>query len=383
MGSVSVVLPTLNEAGNVGPLLEGLAAALGGGVEVVLVDDGSTDGTVDEAVREAGRLGLALKVLERGRRLGLSSAVVDGIKAAGGDVVVVMDADLQHPPEVVPRLVAAVEAGWDAAVASRYVEGGGVGDWPLIRRAVSRGATFLAHLLLPSTRGVRDPMSGFFAVRRSKVVNCLRARGEYKVLLDVLLCVEKVREVPYVFGRRRAGESKLGLAQVLDYVRQVTATSLALLSLSGYRPLKFAAVGVLGVLVSEAVLHVAWRLIGIPYFASLIPAIEAGIINNYSINRAWTFRDRPTPYAAGLARYHVAGLGGTLVNYAASDALHYVLGLNGYLAYIVGVLLGFLVNYVLAESYVFKNSQTAPAQQSLGPPPHRLTALWDRLESTF
>lgn len=381
------MLPTLNEAGNVGPLLERLAAALGGGFEVVLVDDGSTDGTVEEAVREASRLGLALRVVERGRRLGLSSAVVDGIRAAGGDVVVVMDADLQHPPEAVPRLVAAVEAGWDAAVASRYVEGGGVGDWPLARRAISRGATFLAHLLLPSTRGVRDPMSGFFAVRRSRVVNCLKARGEYKVLLDVLLCVKNVKEIPYVFGRRRAGASKLGLAQVLDYVRQVATASLALLSLSGYRPLKFAAVGVLGVLVSEAVLHVAWRLIGVPYFASLVPAIEAGIINNYTINRAWTFRDRPTPYAAGLARYHVAGLGGTLVTYAVSDALHYVLGINGYLAYIVGVLLGFLANYVLAESYVFRNSQTTPAPWPLGPPSSRLLLPRDRslgwLESMF
>ncbi|MFP3177440.1 MAG: glycosyltransferase family 2 protein [Thermocladium sp.] len=362
MSEVSVVLPTLNEAGNISLLFERLVKALGNGFEAVLVDDGSTDGTVEEARQAARRLGFKLNVIERGRRLGLSSAVVEGIKAASHDVVVVMDADLQHPPEVVPLLVEAVKAGYAVAVASRYVEGGRVVDWPLIRRVISRGATLLAHLLLPPTRGVRDPMSGFFAVRRSLLINCLRARGEYKVLLDVLTCVGgPVKEVPYVFGQRARGVSKLGTHQVLDYVKQVVATSLVLLRLSGYRPLKFALVGLIGLLVSEAVLDLFWRVIEFPYFASLIPAIEAGIINNYSLNRRWTFRDRPTPYASGLARYHVAGLGGTLVTYITSDALHYLLAVNGYAAYVIGVILGFITNYALAETYVFR-SRSAPSR---------------------
>jgi dolichol-phosphate mannosyltransferase len=362
VSEVSVVLPTLNEAGNISLLFERLVKALGNGFEAVLVDDGSTDGTVEEARQAARRLGFKLNVIERGRRLGLSSAVVEGIKAASHDVVVVMDADLQHPPEVVPLLVEAVKAGYAVAVASRYVEGGRVVDWPLIRRVISRGATLLAHLLLPPTRGVRDPMSGFFAVRRSLLINCLRARGEYKVLLDVLTCVGgPVKEVPYVFGQRARGVSKLGTHQVLDYVKQVVATSLVLLRLSGYRPLKFALVGLIGLLVSEAVLDLFWRVIEFPYFASLIPAIEAGIINNYSLNRRWTFRDRPTPYASGLARYHVAGLGGTLVTYITSDALHYLLAVNGYAAYVIGVILGFITNYALAETYVFR-SRSSPSR---------------------
>jgi len=362
VSEVSVVLPTLNEAGNISLLFERLVKALGNGFEAVLVDDGSTDGTVEEARQAARRLGFKLNVIERGRRLGLSSAVVEGIKAASHDVVVVMDADLQHPPEVVPLLVEAVKAGYAVAVASRYVEGGRIVDWPLIRRVISRGATLLAHLLLPPTRGVRDPMSGFFAVRRSLLINCLRARGEYKVLLDVLTCVGgPVKEVPYVFGQRARGVSKLGTHQVLDYVKQVVATSLVLLRLSGYRPLKFALVGLIGLLVSEAVLDLFWRVIEFPYFASLIPAIEAGIINNYSLNRRWTFRDRPTPYASGLARYHVAGLGGTLVTYITSDALHYLLAVNGYAAYVIGVILGFITNYALAETYVFR-SRSAPSR---------------------
>lgn len=358
--SISIVVPTLNEAGNVERLIEELSINLRGfNYEIIIVDDGSTDGTTKIAEETARRLGVKLRVIERGRRLGLSSAVIDGIKVSSGDVIVVMDADLQHPPSVVPKLIEAVSNGADLAIASRYVKGGGVaGDWPLVRRVVSWGATALAHILVPSTRGIKDPVSGFFAVKRSAV--CLdKPYGDYKILLDILaLCrVKRVVEVPYIFRTRAAGESKLGTKQIVNYIKQVVSITLSLLAISKYRPFKFAAVGVVGIFVSELVLHVFWRILGVPYFISLIPAIEAGIVNNFTLNKVWTFKDRSVGYLIGLGKYHVATLVGTAVNYAATNLLHYVLGVNGYVAYVIGVILGFIANYLLAELYVFNHER--------------------------
>ncbi|WP_292000563.1 glycosyltransferase family 2 protein [Caldivirga sp.] len=353
----SIVVPTLNEADNVGRLIEELASNIKGiNYEVIIVDDGSTDGTVKVAEETARRLGVNLKVIERGRRLGLSSAVIDGIRASRGGIIVVMDADLQHPPSVVPKLIEAVSNGADVAVASRYIKGGGIaGNWPLLRRIISRGAVTLAHILVPTARDVKDPVSGFFAVKRSAV--CLgKPHGDYKILLDILaLCrVRRIAEVPYVFRTREAGSSKLGTKQIINYVKQIASISLSLLSLSGYRPIKFAIVGVIGLFVSELVLHVFWRMLGLAYFISLIPAIEAGVVNNFTLNKVWTFKDRSVGYWVGLGKYHVASLTGTAVTYAVTNLLHYVLGVNGYVAYIIGVIFGFIANYIMAEIYVFK-----------------------------
>ena len=357
MVKVSVIVPTLNEAGNIGRLLESLNDALKGyDYEVVIVDDGSTDGTVDVAKGTAGRLKIPLKVVERGRRLGLSSAVIDGFKASSGDILVVMDADLQHPPAIVPRLIDAVLNGSDLAIASRYVKGGGIErGWPLLRRVISQGAILLAHLLIPSSRPVKDPVSGFFALKRS--VMCLdRAYGDYKILLDILAVCRpgRVVEVPYVFKTREAGSSKLGLRQIVNYLNQTISLSLQMIRLSGYRPLKFALVGLIGLFVSEGFLHLFWRILNLPYFASLIPAIEAGIVNNYTLNKYWTFKERYVPYLRGLGKYHVATIISTLITYATSNALHYLAGVNGYVAYVIGVVLGFIANYIMAETYVFK-----------------------------
>ena len=369
--SVSIVVPTLNEAGNVGRLIEELATNLKGiDYEIIIVDDGSTDGTTKVAEEAARGLGVNLKVIERGRRLGLSSAVIDGVRASKGDVIVVMDADLQHPPSVVPRLIEAVSNGADVAIASRYVKGGGIaGDWPILRRVISWGAATLAHILIPSARGIKDPVSGFFAFKKS--VMCLnRPYGDYKILLDILaLCrVGSVVEVPYVFRTREAGSSKLGARQIVNYVKQLVSITVNLLAISKYRPLKFATVGVIGLFVSELVLHAFWRILGLPYFISLIPALEAGIVNNFTLNKVWTFRDRSVGYLVGLGKYHVASLVGTAVNYAVTNLLHYVLGVNGYVAYVIGVIFGFLANYIMAEVYVFKyrgvvvNNTTASTQ---------------------
>jgi len=212
---VSVVVPTFNEAENIGLLVERLRAVLPG-VEVVVVDDGSPDGTAEVASSLPG-----VVVIRRPRKLGLGSAVREGARRASADIVVVMDADLQHPPEVVPRLVEALaKCGADVAVASRYMEGGYAVWGSPVRLAVSRLSALAVRLLIPGVRGVRDPLSGFFACRRGLLLTS--AEPGYKVLLDLLTRRRlRVVEVPYVFEPRRRGASKLSVEEAARFTRLI------------------------------------------------------------------------------------------------------------------------------------------------------------------
>lgn len=214
---VSVVVPTYNERETLSELVGRLHQALGSGYEVVVVDDSSPDGTADLA-RELGRQH-PVRVLQRPGKLGLGSAVLEGARAASGRWVVVMDADLSHPPEVVPQLVDALRSGAELAVGSRYVPGGGVRDWPWPRRLMSRVAVALARLWLRER--VSDPVSGFFAARRELLLDPSLEGIGYKILLEVLVRNRgrSVVEVPYVFTDRRGGRSKLGAGEVWNYLR--------------------------------------------------------------------------------------------------------------------------------------------------------------------
>lgn len=214
---VSVVVPTYNERETLPELVGRLHRVLGSGYEVVVVDDGSPDGTAELAQELARRY--PVRVVRRPGKLGLASAVLAGARVASGRWVVVMDADLSHPPEDVPRLVAALRAGAEVAVGSRYAPGGGVTDWPVHRRLMSRVAVLLARVWLRER--VRDPVSGFFAARRDVLLDPSLEGLGYKILLEVLARGRgrRVVEVPYVFTDRRGGRSKLGAREVWDYLR--------------------------------------------------------------------------------------------------------------------------------------------------------------------
>lgn len=218
---VSIIVPTYNEARSLSELAGRLFAALqGAGLEgeLVVVDDGSPDGTGALAEELARRY--PMQVLHRPAKSGLASAVLEGMARAQGDILVVMDADLSHPPEVVPRLVAPILAGKaDLAVASRYVRGGGVAQWPWTRRLVSWGANLLARPLVP----MRDATSGFFAVRREVLEGVSLNPIGFKIGLEVMARGRYRRfvEVPYIFEDRRYGKSKFGLREVFHYLWQL------------------------------------------------------------------------------------------------------------------------------------------------------------------
>lgn len=226
--ALSVIVPTRNEAGNIRPLLARLEDALRGIAAEVLVVDDSDDATPEIARQVATRSALAIRVHARpaGQRPGgLGGAVLAGLSEALGPVCAVMDADLQHPPELLGTLLRVSRTGVDFVVASRYVDGGeheGLGGW--YRRAVSTLATWAAKWVLrPELAGISDPMSGFFLVRRSCLdLASLHPQG-FKLLLELLVHNPQatVAEVPFTFDVRHSGASKAGLSEGLTYLRRL------------------------------------------------------------------------------------------------------------------------------------------------------------------
>ncbi len=219
--TVSLVVPTLNEAGAVPALFAGLervahALAPAHALEVVIVDDGSSDGT--PAIARATVGSFSVKVVERSER-GLATAVLRGFQEASGDVLGVMDADLSHPTDLLPTLLERLETH-DLVLGSRNIPGGMVEEWPWYRVFASRFATSLVRPL-----GVRvyDPMSGFFLLHRRVLDGVACSPVGYKILLEILVKghAPRVAEVPYVFRNREVGQSKMGLRESLNYLRHL------------------------------------------------------------------------------------------------------------------------------------------------------------------
>lgn len=213
---ISVVIPTYNEAENIKKLVPMIDEILVKYTyEIIVVDDNSPDGTAKIAKRLAEYY--PIRVLVREKKKGLASAILYGFMNASGDVLGVIDADLQHPPELLGKMAKKIEEGCDIVIASRYVEGGGIEGWTFYRRLISKGAILLARPLIDS---VKDPMSGCFLLRKEVIDGINLNPTGYKLLLEILVKGKyvKVAEVPYVFRERIYGQSKLGIGEMLRYV---------------------------------------------------------------------------------------------------------------------------------------------------------------------
>jgi dolichol-phosphate mannosyltransferase len=220
VAKLAIVIPTLREAENIRTVLNRIREALDPlhiPYELLVVDDNSRDG-IDTIVQEVAKADSRVRLLIREHERGLGGAVLHGWKNTEAEVFGVIDADLQHPPELLPELWK-VEAGHDVVLASRYAPLGTLDHWHPARHLLSRTAIWLTYPLQKAGIRVKDPMAGFFMVRRSALRGVeLHNRG-FKILLEILVRgnVRSVKEIPFAFGARRAGDSKANLRVGLDY----------------------------------------------------------------------------------------------------------------------------------------------------------------------
>ncbi|MDQ1138100.1 dolichol-phosphate mannosyltransferase [Microbacterium sp. SORGH_AS 1204] len=295
---LSVIVPTFNEGPNVAELVRRTTDAMAGRVvEVIFVDD-STDDTPDVIRAVAQTADIPVRLIHRDDPVGgLGGAVVEGIKAAASDRCVVMDGDLQHPPEVIARLLARAEQGdVDVVVASRYIAGGtSDGLANAVRTAVSRASTLLTKAMFPKKlHNCSDPMTGFFLVdRRALEVETLQPRG-FKILLEILARKQmRIAEVPFSFAPRFAGESKASFSQGMRFLLQLTMLRFGRMS-------AFALVGGLGALANLAIMW-ALQMVGVQYIVAAVIASVVTIVANFLALEYLVFADMRAE--SGLMRH--------------------------------------------------------------------------------
>lgn len=336
----SLVVPTYNEAKNVENLVRILSNLLDEVLperyELIIVDDNSPDRTWEVAQALMPRYP-QLRVMRREAEKGLSTAVIRGWQAAQGEVLGVIDGDLQHPPETLLQLLQTIKEGADFSIASRNVEGGGVSTWSVVRRFLSRGAQLLGLVILPGVVGrVSDPMSGYFMVRRSAIADRLLSPLGYKISLEVLGRgnIRQIAEVGYVFQERQEGESKVTWKQYVEYIRHLIRLRLSLGNAGRF--IRFGLVGFSGVFVDMAVLYLLSdpSTLGFPLTRSKIAAAEVAIVNNFLWNDLWTFRDISSRQVGWrkrikrLIKFNLVCLAGLVLNVLILNILYNFLGFN-------------------------------------------------------
>ncbi|MFI6939572.1 glycosyltransferase [Streptomyces sp. NPDC050418] len=365
-GAVTVIVPSFNESGNVRELLHRITESVPSRVpcEVIFVDD-STDDTPDVVAKAAQDCPFPVSVIHREVPVGgLGGAVVEGIKAAASEWIVVMDADLQHPPSLVPELIAAGEStGADLVVASRYAKGGSrAGLAGGYRVAVSRASTWLTKALFPrALRGISDPMSGFFALRRSLVVaegmaQELRPLG-YKILMELAVRCEpqKVAEVPFTFQDRFAGESKSTAREGLRFLRHLvelrTARPL-------WRMLAFGLIGLTGFAPNLLALY-GLTAAGMHYLPAEIVANQFGVAWNFLLIEVLLFRTRRHGRTASrLARFALLANADLVLRIPLIALLVGTWEMDVLPATTVALLLTFVLRFAGTEALVYTRKRT-------------------------
>lgn len=368
---LSVVVPTFNETENVSELVQRLGDALPGvRWEVIFVDDDSPDGTARQ-VRELAAEDARVRVVHRIGRRGLSTACVEGMLASTSPYLAVMDADMQHDERILPQLLEAVRSGdADVAVGSRYVEGGSMGEWGEDRQAISRLATRLSSLVLKVE--LKDPMSGFFLLKRGvleEVVKNLSGIG-FKILLDIVASADRglrVREIPYTFRTRHAGDSKLDSMVAWEYIMMLLDKTLG--RWVPVRFIPFVAIGGLGVFVHMAVL---WGLFVVAYggdaetflFSQSVATLVAMTFNFY-LNNLLTYRDqrlRGWGLLRGWVSFTVACSLGAVANVGIATYMFrgQPLGEIGWvLSAVAGIIVGAVWNYAVTSVYTWNRPKPA------------------------
>ncbi|HEY1805974.1 MAG TPA: glycosyltransferase family 2 protein [Terracidiphilus sp.] len=365
---LAIVLPTFNESGNVGPIVDRLEKALKGiRYEVIFVDDDSPDGTAD-VVRRLAEEHDNLRVLQRIGRRGLASACIEGILCAAAPWVAVMDADMQHDESVLPEMLRRMrEENLDLVVGSRNIAGGSMGDFASWRVKLSRLGKKLS--MMGAEHELSDPMSGFFIVRLAsfeRFAHKLSGIG-FKILLDIVLSAGpglRIGEVPYRFRQREHGESKLDLLVGLEYFELLVDKHLG--DMVNFRFVLFAMVGALGVGVHLLILSALLKLAGLSFAAGQAVSTFTVMILNFVLNNSLTYRDRRLrgwKFLGGLITFCLACGLGVAANVAIANEV-FRQGVPWVLAAITGLLFTAVWNYFVTSMTTWRQERRSSEKRA-------------------
>jgi dolichol-phosphate mannosyltransferase len=358
---LSVIVPTFNERENVVPLVERIGVCLRDCAwELLYVDDDSPDGTAD-MVRQLAAKDSRIRCLQRLGRRGLSSACVEGMLASSAPYLAVIDGDLQHDESLLPQMLAALKHGdTDIVVGSRYVAGGGTGDWGAARIRLSRFGTRLSRMLVPDT--LTDPMSGFFMLRRTVFEGAVRKLSNIgtKILMDLFASSPeplRFKELPYSFRLRQAGVSKLDSLTAWEYAM------LLLDKMFGHIvPVRFVAfciVGALGVAVHFSILSVLLHFAHADFLVGQASATVCTMTFNFAVNNVLTYRDkrlRGLRWLRGWLSFNIACGLGACMNVGLATYVNQVTGI-WYIAALAGIAVGAAWNYAVTKRLTWARSQ--------------------------
>lgn len=371
---LSIIIPTYNEAKNIKSLLDSISKNIPDQTkaETIVVDDNSPDGTA-EIVKNYNKsishlANHSISLIMRKDQRGLSSAILDGIRKAKGDLIVVMDSDHSHPPELIPKMIEILQqTKYDLVVASRYISDGAIRGWSTKRKLISKTATKIArHGLGINTE---DPMSGFFAFRKALINNLKFDAIGYKMLLEILVKARdvSVKEIPYTFTDRKYGSSKLGLTAIFDYCKSVwklyrygkphddseKRSSVRFLS----KAARFFSVGASGLGVNYLASILFLSTLDFWYLHATIMGILASITSNFLLNKYWTFEDRDFALKRTTIQYgKFAGFSsiGALVQLGMVYYLVDDVGLPYPISLILAVGTAAFSNFILNKKWTFK-----------------------------
>jgi dolichol-phosphate mannosyltransferase len=356
--TLSIVVPTFNERDNVGKLYRKLEAVLTDVAwEVVFVDDNSPDGTWS-VVRDLARQDSRVRCIRRIGRRGLSGACIEGILASSAPYAAVMDADLQHDETQLPKMLALLTGGQaELVVGSRYIEGGSADSFDSKRAGFSAFATTVARRMLGVA--IADPMSGFFMIRRDRFEELapkLSTQG-FKILLDIVATAHgelKTVEVPFTFGSRLHGESKLDSMVALDFLGLVLAKFTN--DVVSLRFLMFAMVGGTGLFVHLGTLFIALQVLGWPFAEAQAAGAFVAMTSNFILNNFLTYRDQRLKGFAilwGLLAFYLVCSVGLFANVGVAFSV-YDQEPIWWLAGAAGALMGVVWNYAMSGLFVWR-----------------------------
>lgn len=360
---LAIIVPTYKEADTVAELARRVSIALDGiAWEIIFVDDDSPDGTAAR-VRELARSDARIRVIQRIGRRGLSSACIEGMLATSAPFLAVMDGDLQHDESLLPTMLQTLrDEELDIVVGSRYVAGGGVGDWSERRQSMSRFATRIGQRLIHAE--LQDPMSGFFMVRADVVQSCVRRLSGvgFKILLDIFSSAEqplRFRELPFVFRPRHAGDSKLEQAVLWEYLLMLAQKVIG--PVIPVRFIAFSLIGGLGVFVHMAVLWPILTLLGGGFLLGQAIATLVAMTSNFFLNNLLTYRDmrlRGRELLWGWFTFVLACGVGALANVGIANYLFEQGDSGWFLSALAGILVGAVWNYAVTAVYTWKRPRS-------------------------